>query len=84
MLAKKVKAVYYKAVDFIDKDVTVYRPLLMKYLGFPESIAMSIPLTNWMNVETLDKQATQQYFDLLYREGAYKKRIDTTKVYYED
>jgi len=56
----------------------------MKYLGLPESISMSIPLTNWMNVETLDKQATQQYFDLLYREGAYKKRIDTTRLYYED
>jgi len=45
---------------------------------------MNIPLTNWMKVETLDKQATQQYFDLLYREGAFKKRIDTTKLYYED
>ena len=84
MLAKRLKSVYYKAVDLIDKDRKAVRPLLIKYLGLPESISMSIPLTNWMNVETLDKQATQQYFDLLYREGAYKKRIDTTRLYYEN
>jgi len=82
--AKKLKAVYYKAVDLIDKDRRAARPLLIKYLGLPESIGMNIPLTNWIKVETLNKEATQQYFDLLYREGAYKKRIDTTKLYYEE
>ncbi|HMK52310.1 MAG TPA: ABC transporter substrate-binding protein [Thermodesulfobacteriota bacterium] len=84
LLAKKLKSVYYKAVDMIDKDRNTYRPLLMKYLGFPESIAMNVPLTNWMKIEALDKEATQQYFDILYREGAFKKKIDTTKLYYED
>ena len=84
LLAKRVKSVYYKAVDLIDKDRKAARPLLMKYLNLPEWIGMNVPLTSWMKVETLNKQATQQYFDLLYREGAYKKRIDTTKLYYED
>ncbi len=84
LLAKRVKSVYYKAVDLIDKDRKAARPLLMKYLNLPEWIAMNVPLTNWMKVETLNKQATQQYFDLLYREGAYKKKIDTTKLYYEN
>ena len=84
LLAKKLKSVYYKAVDLIDKDRNAARPLLVKYLGFPDWVAMKIPLTNWMKVETLDKQATQQYFDLLYREGAYTKRVDTTKLYYEN
>ena len=84
LLAKKLKSVYYKAVDLIDKDRNAARPLLIKYLGFPDWVAMKIPLTSWMKVETLDKGATQQYFDLLYKEGAYKKRIDTTKLYYED
>jgi len=83
-LAKKIKAIYYKAVDTIDKDRNAYRPLLIKYLGLPESVAMNIPLQQWMKVETLDKEATQQYFDLLYKEGAYKKRVDTTKLYYEN
>ena len=84
MLAKKLKSIYYKAVDIIDKDRDAVRPLLIKYLGVSDWVAMNVPLTNWMKVETLDKEATQQYFDLLYREGAYKKKIDTTKLYYED
>ncbi len=84
ILAKKVKSIYYKAVDLIDKDRKAARPLLQKYTGVTEAIAMSIPIQNWMKVETLDKEATQQYFDLLYKEGAYKKRVDTTKLYYEN
>ena len=83
-LAKKVKSIYYKAVDLIDKDRNAYRPLLTKYLGLPDWVAMNIPLQNWMKIETVDKEATQRYFDLLYREGAYKKKIDTTKLYYEN
>jgi ABC-type nitrate/sulfonate/bicarbonate transport system substrate-binding protein len=84
MLAKRVKAVYYKAADLIDKDKNAFRPLLAKYTGLSETIAMKIPLQSWMKVETFDKEATQQYFDLLYKEGAYKKWIDTTKLYYEN
>jgi NitT/TauT family transport system substrate-binding protein len=83
-LARKVKALYYKAVDLIDKDRNAVRPLLPKYTGLSETIAMKIPLQSWMKIETLDKGATQLYFDLLYKEGAYKKKIDTTKLYYED
>ncbi len=83
-LAKKVKGIYYKAVDLIDKDITAFRPLLAKYLGLPDWVAMNVPLTKWMKVETLDKEATQQYFDLFYKEGAYKKRVDTSKLYYEN
>jgi len=84
LLAKKVKAVYYNAVELTDKDRNAVRPLLSKYTGLSETIAMKIPLQSWMKTETLDKEATQQYFDLLYKEGAYKKKIDTTKLYYEN
>jgi len=83
-LAKKVKGIYYKAVDLIDKDLNAYRPLLTKYLGLPDWVAMDVPFSKWMKIETLDKEATQQFFDLLHREGAYKKKIDTTKLYYEN
>jgi len=83
-LAKKVKGIYYKAVELIDKDITVYRPLLTKYLGLPDWVAMNVPFSKWMKIETLNREATQQFFDLLYREGAYKKKIDTTKLYYEN
>ena len=84
MLGKKVKAVYYKAVDSIEKDEKAARLLLPKYTGVSEAIAMNIPIQTWMKIETLDKDATQQLFDILYKEGAYKKKIDTTKLYYED
>ncbi len=84
LIAKKIKSVYYKAVDLIDKDRNAVRPLLIKYLSLSEWIAMNIRLQSWMKIETLDKEATQRYFDILYKEGAYKKRIDTTKLYYED
>jgi len=84
MLAKKVKSIYYKAVDLIDKDRNAARPLLIKYLGVSDWVAMNIPIQTWMKTETLDKDATQQLFDILYKEGAYKKKIDTTKLYYED
>ena len=84
LLAKKVKAVYYNAIDLMDKDRNAVRPLLSKYTGLSETIAMKIPLQSWMKVETLDREATQQYFDLLYKEGAYKKKIETTKLYYEN
>jgi NitT/TauT family transport system substrate-binding protein len=83
-LAKKLKAAYYKAVDLIEKDEKAARPLLTKYVALSESVAMNIPIQKWMKVETLDKEATQLYFDLLYKEGAYKKKIDTTKLYYKD
>jgi len=82
--AKKLKSVYYRAVDLIDKDRNAARLLLVKYLGLSDWVAMNVPLTNWIKIETLDKEATQQYFNLLHREGAYKKKIDTTKLYYED
>jgi len=83
-LAKKVKGIYYKAIDLIDKDITAYRPLMTKYLGLPDWVAMNVPLSKWMKIETFDKEATQQFFDILYREGAYKKKVDTTKLYYEN
>ena len=84
MLAKKLKALYYNAVDLIEKDEKAARSLLPKYTGLSESIAMNIPIQKWMRIETLDKEATQRYFDLLYKEGAYKKKVDTTKLYYEN
>lgn len=82
VLAKKIKAVFYEAADLIEKDKNAYRPLLVKYIGLTEDVAMNVPIQNWMKVETLNKESTQEYFDLLYKEGAYQKRVDTTKLYY--
>jgi NitT/TauT family transport system substrate-binding protein len=82
--AKKIKAAYYKAADLITKDKDALRPLLAKYIGVTEQVAMNVPLQYWIKIEKLNKQSTQKYFDLLYKEGAYKEWIDTTKLYYED
>ena len=84
LLAKKLKSVYYKAVDLINMDRNAARPLLIKYLGVSDWVAMNIPLQTRMKIETLDKESTQRYFDIFYKEGVYKKRIDTTKLYYEE
>ena len=83
-LAKKVKSMYYKSVDLIDKDRNAAPALLMKYLGLSEWVAMNILLQSWMKVETLEKEATQRFFDILYKEGAFKKKVDTTRLYYEN
>jgi len=82
--AKKLKGIYYKAVDVIMKDKDAYRPLLVKYFGLTESVAMNVPIQYWIKIEELNKESTQEYFDLLYKEGAYKERVDTTKLYYEE
>jgi NitT/TauT family transport system substrate-binding protein len=82
--AKKVKAAFYEAADLISKDKDSLRPLLVKYLGLTEPVAMKVPLQYWIKIENLNKKSTQKYFDLLYREGAYKEWVDTTKLYYED
>jgi len=82
--AKKLKAAYYKAADLINKDKDAYRPLLVKYTGVTDEVAKEVPIQLWMKVETLNKQSTQKYFDLLYKEGAYQQWLDTTKLYYEN
>jgi NitT/TauT family transport system substrate-binding protein len=80
--AKKLKACLDKAVDYIRTNEKEARPFLVKYTGLPEAIAMSIPLDEWIKLEEFDKRAGQEYFDLLYKEGAFKERVDTTKLYY--
>ena len=45
---------------------------------------MTIPLDRFITLEEFDKKAGQDMFDLLYKEGAYKQKLDTTKLYYEE
>ena len=81
-LARKVKAAEEKAVDYIRANEKEARSYLPKYTGLPEPLAMSIPLDRFMKLEEFDKEGGQAYFEVLYKEGAYKKWIDTTKLYY--
>ena len=80
--AAKLKTCLDKAVDYIMANEKEVRPFLVKYTGLPEAIAMSIPFDEWIKLEEFDRRAGQEYFDLLYKEGAYKERVDTTELYY--
>jgi NitT/TauT family transport system substrate-binding protein len=80
--AKKLKACLDKGVDYIRANEKEARPYLVKYTGLPEHLAMSITFDEWIKLDEFDKRAGQEYFDLLYKEEAYKRRVDTTKLYY--
>jgi NitT/TauT family transport system substrate-binding protein len=80
--ATKLKACLDKAVDYIRANEKEVRPYLVKYTGLPEAVAMSISFDQWIKLDEFDKRAGQEYFDLLYKEGAYKERVDTTELYY--
>jgi NitT/TauT family transport system substrate-binding protein len=82
--AKKVKAALDKAVDYIRGHEQEARPYLIEYTGLPEPVAMTIPFDEFIKLEEFNKKAGQDMFDLLYKEGAYQQKVDTTKLYYEE
>lgn len=81
--AKRLKRALDKAVDYIRANEKEARPYLVTYTGLPEPVAMAIVFDKWIKLEELNKKAGQEYFDVLYKEGAYKERVDTIKLYYE-
>lgn len=83
-VAKKVKAAIEKAVDYIKTNEEEARGYLPKYTPLPPPVAARIPFEKWITIKNLDKQAPQLYFDLLYKEGAYQKQVDTSQLYYEE
>jgi len=83
-VAKKVKAAIEKGVDYIKTNEEEARGYLPKYTPLPLPVAARIPFEKWITIKNLDKQAPQLYFDLLYKEGAYQKQLDTTQLYYEE
>jgi len=84
LVAKKVKAAYYKAVDFIYSNETEARKFLPKYTNLPEPFAMKIPFEYWTKVEQYDKTWGQPYFELLRKEGLFQKHVDTSKLFYQE
>ena len=84
LVAKKVKAAYYKAVDFIYSNETEARKFLPKYTNLPEPFAMKIPWENWVKVEEYNKSWGQPYFELLKKEGLFQKNVDTSKLFYQE
>lgn len=82
-LAEKLKNAIETAVDYIKTNEQQARGCLAKYTQLPPPVAMTIPFEKWIKIKDLDREAPQLYFDFLYKEGAYKKGMDTTKLYYE-
>jgi NitT/TauT family transport system substrate-binding protein len=82
-LAEKVKTAMENGVDFITTNEQEARGYLAKYTPLPPPVAAQIPFEKWIKIKDLDKEAPQLYFDVLYKEGAYQKDLDTTKLYYE-
>jgi len=82
-VAKKVKAAIEKGADYIKTNEQEARGYLSKYTPLPPPVAARIPFEKWIKIKDLDKKAPQLYFDLLYKEGAYQTKVDTTTLYYE-
>jgi len=80
--AQRLRMAYHRAVDFIKAREREARAFLVKYARMPEPVAMRIPFEQWIKIEESDRGAAQQYFDVLYEEGAYRKRIDTGNLFY--
>ena len=83
VLAQKVLAAIEKGVDDIRADDKAVRPYLVKYVRLPEPVAMGLPLDEWRKLSEFNKKAGQDYFDILYKEGIFKQKVDTTALYYE-
>jgi NitT/TauT family transport system substrate-binding protein len=84
ILAKKVKAAIYKAVDFIQTNEEEARKFLPKYTNLPEPYAMKIPWEPWTRVEQYNKSFGQPYFELFKKEGLFQKHVDTSQLYYQE
>jgi NitT/TauT family transport system substrate-binding protein len=82
--AKKIKAAMEKAVDYIRANNQEVRSYLVQYTGIPEPVAMHMPYDKFVKLDEINKNACQAYFDMLYNEGAYKEKVDTTKLYYNN
>jgi len=84
LVAKKMKAIYYKAVDFIYANETEARRFLPKYTNLPEPFAMKIPFEEWIKIEKFNRASAQAYFDVMKREGLFQKHVDMSKLYYQE
>jgi len=84
LVAKKVKTAIYKGVDFINTNEQEARKFLVKYTNIPEPFAMKIPFDSWSKIEQFNKSSGQAYFEVMKKEGLFKKTIDTTQLYYQE
>ncbi len=82
-IAKKIKWATDKAIDFIRENPEDVKKSLPKYTGLSEDVASQTLLCLYWKVEDIDRVSVQKYADILYSEGVLKKKIDTSKFYFE-
>lgn len=82
-LALKIKRATERAIDFIRENPVGAKKTLPKYTGLDEEIALETLLCLYWKVEDADRDAVQKYADILYQEGIYKEKIDTSNFYFE-
>jgi NitT/TauT family transport system substrate-binding protein len=81
--AQKIRTAIEKGVDFIRANEKAARTYLEKYTRLPKPVAMRVPFDKWIKIKELDKASGEDYFQVLFKEGAYKKPMDTTILYLE-
>lgn len=81
--AKKLVSAYEKAADYIRNNEKESRTFLEKYTRLPNPLAKNIPFDKWIKIKDFNKQAGEDYFKVLFKEGAFKTVLDTQKLYYE-
>ena len=79
-----MKAGLEKSVDFIRSNEMEARRYLAKYANMPEAIAQKIPLEKWFKIGEFDQTMGQPYYEVLMREGLFKRSVDTTQLYYRE
>lgn len=83
-VARKVKTVYDRSVDFIRKNEPEARKYLAKYANMPDPVALQIPLEKWFKIGEFDQTMGQPYFDVLMKEGLFQRYVDTSQLFYKE
>jgi NitT/TauT family transport system substrate-binding protein len=81
-LALKIATANDKAIDYIKANPNESKKYLAKYSGLTEDIASETRLCLFWKVNDANKNAIQEYADILYREGIFKEKIDTSNIYF--
>jgi NitT/TauT family transport system substrate-binding protein len=82
-LALRIKRATDEAIDYIKTNPDESKKYLPKYTGLTEDIAVKSRLCLFWKTEDADRNAIQKYADILYSEGIFKGRIDTSSFYFE-
>ena len=82
-IARKFEEAIQKATDFIRKDESYAKKVLVKYTPLTEVIASKVRQPEYKTSREMDGTLLQSEYDVLLREGVLKKPMDTKKLIYK-